>query len=69
MWAETERDGGEKEKGDRDQGDPGAEGTDGDHPPGLCRSENRGDDCSRPGHRLVGGTYRVVFLNWPPLKS
>ena len=57
MWAEkgTERDGEkkEKEKGDQDQGDQGVEGMGGDHRPGPCRLENRGDDCSRPGHRLV----------------
>lgn len=61
MWVETgtERDGGKrkKEKGDRDQGDPGAEGTGGDHRPGLYLSENREDDYSRPGHRSVGRTY------------
>ena len=61
MWAETGtgRDGGKREKekeGDQDQGDQGAEGTGGDHLPGLCPSENRGGDCSRPDHRLVGRT-------------
>ena len=57
MWVETktERDGEKKEKKkeDQDQGDQGAEGMGGDHQLGLCPSENRADDCSRPGHRLV----------------
>ena len=64
MWAKTgtERDGERREKGKEEQVDQGAEGTGGDRQRGLCPSENRADDCSRPGHRFVSGQHRASKL-------